>query len=82
MTTVRLSPEMEQQLEAAAKAEMLSKSDVVKEALTHYFCREEGKTSWEVGESYFGRYGSGDGSLSSEYKSKLRGKISAKLHID
>jgi predicted DNA-binding protein len=82
MTTVRLSSELEEKLYAAAKTENLSKSDVVKEALAQYFSREEEKTSWELGESYFGKYGSGDGNLSSEYKNKMKGKISAKLHLD
>jgi predicted DNA-binding protein len=73
---------MEQKLETAAKTENTSKSDIIKEALEQYFSREEEKNSWELGEPYFGRYGSGDGSLSSDYKNRLKGKIGAKYHTD
>jgi hypothetical protein len=45
------------------------------------FHKEESeKDSYELGEEYFGRYGSGDGSLSVSYKDKIKGKINDKLH--
>jgi hypothetical protein len=73
---------MDQKLEAAAKAENTSKSNIIKEALEQYFSQEEEESSWFVGEPYFGNYGSGDGDLSSDYKQRLKGKISGKYHID
>jgi hypothetical protein len=82
MTTVRLALEMDEKLEAAAKADNTSKSNIIKLALEQYFYREEEESSWVVGEPYFGKYGSGDGNLSSEYKERLKGKISGKYHID
>ncbi|GHU80815.1 hypothetical protein FACS189468_1650 [Spirochaetia bacterium] len=79
MTTTRLPCNLEQKLDAASKAQHKPKSDFVKEALVQYFAREETeKSSWEVGEPYFGNYGSGDGNLSAEYKDRLREKIRAK----
>ncbi|MDR1931708.1 MAG: ribbon-helix-helix domain-containing protein [Spirochaetales bacterium] len=79
ITTVRLSRDLRQKLEAFSQAKQTTKSEVVKEALVGYFAREETeKDSWEVGEPYFGRYGSGDGSLSSTYKTRLKEKIHGK----
>lgn len=76
MTTARLSDELEEKLEAVAQARHCSKSDMVKEALVKYLDAEESeKSSWELGETYFGKYGSGDGNLSSDYKNRLKTKI-------
>ncbi|GHV86716.1 hypothetical protein AGMMS50255_0370 [Spirochaetia bacterium] len=81
MISARLPDELEQLLGSASKAKHMSKSDMVKEALVQYLGRDiEEKSSFELGEDLFGRYGSGDGSLSQTYKEKLRDKINAKLH--
>ncbi|MDR2746705.1 MAG: ribbon-helix-helix domain-containing protein [Treponema sp.] len=79
MTTIRLPYDMEEKLAAASRAQNRTKSDFVREALTLYFARDETeKSSWEVGEPYFGKYGSGDGNLSVDYKNRLKDKIRAK----
>jgi len=70
MTTVRLPLEIEQRLEILAREKHKSKTELIKEALE--------KDSYELGEEYFGRYGSGDGSLSVSYKEKIKDKINAK----
>jgi predicted transcriptional regulator len=81
MTTIRLSDDMEQKLEAASTAKHLPKSFFVKEALAQDFTGEEvERNSWDVGVSYFGKRGSGDGNLSTTYKDRLRDKINAKYH--
>jgi hypothetical protein len=81
MISARLPYEIEQQLTAVSKAKNLSKSDLVKEALVRYFVQEESeKDSYELGAAYFGKYGSGDGNLSRDYKKLLKGKIGAKYH--
>ncbi|MDR1024528.1 MAG: ribbon-helix-helix domain-containing protein [Treponema sp.] len=81
MTTIRLSYDMEEKLEAASRAQNKPKSDFVREALVQYFAQEETeKSAWEVGEPYFGKYGSGDGNLSVDYKNRLKDKIRAKRH--
>jgi hypothetical protein len=83
VTTTRLPDDLEQKLEAVSKVSHKPKSELVKEALTEYFDKEEAeKTSWEVGEPYFGKYGSGDGSLSTTYKQRIREKIHAASHSD
>ncbi|MDR0642617.1 MAG: ribbon-helix-helix domain-containing protein [Treponema sp.] len=79
MTTIRLPYDMEEKLNAASRAQNRSKSEFVREALAQYFAQDETeKSSWEVGEPYFGKYGSGDGNLSVDYKNRLKDKIRAK----
>jgi hypothetical protein len=79
ITTVRLPTDLNERLDAYSSAWNTTKSDVVKEALSMYFAKEEAeKDSWEVGESYFGKYGSGDGDLSVTYKKRLKEKLNVK----
>ncbi|MHB0855561.1 MAG: ribbon-helix-helix protein, CopG family [Rectinema subterraneum] len=81
MTTVRLPIEIEQRLEILARKKHKSKTDLIREALEKLFIQEESeKDSYELGEEYFGKYGSGDGTLSVTYKDKLKDKINAKLN--
>lgn len=81
MTTVRLTMEMEQKLTALAVQKNTSKTELIKEALDAFIYREEsGKDSYELGEKTFGQYGSGDGTLSVSYKTRLKEKINAKRH--
>ncbi len=79
MTTVRLPEALEKKLDSASKANKRTKSDVIKEALERYFDREEAeKDSYELGKEYFGQYGSGDGTLSTSYKARMKEKLDAK----
>ncbi|MDR1971034.1 MAG: ribbon-helix-helix domain-containing protein [Treponema sp.] len=79
MTTIRLPQGLEEKLNTAAKTQNKPKSEFVREALSRYFAYEEAeKSSWELGEPYFGKYGSGDGNLSVDYKKRLKDKIHAK----
>jgi predicted DNA-binding protein len=81
MISARLPDELEQLLASASRAKHVTKSDIIKEALEQYLRQDiEEKSSFELGEEFFGRYGSGDGSLSQNYKKILRDKIHAKLH--
>jgi len=79
MTTVRLPLEIDQRLEILSKQKHKSKTEIIKEALEYLFYKEEAeKDSYELGEELFGKYGSGDGSLSTSYKEKIKDKINAK----
>lgn len=81
MTTVRLPLEIEQKLEILSRKKHKSKTDLIKEALENLFFQEESeKDSYELGEEYFGKYGSGDGTLSVSYRDKIKDKINAKLN--
>ena len=79
MIAVRLPEQIEKKLNAYAQAYNKTKTDIVKEALTLYFKKNDAKkTAYEVGEHLFGKYGSGREDLSSTYKQKLKKKIRAK----
>jgi Arc/MetJ-type ribon-helix-helix transcriptional regulator len=79
MTTVRLPDYLEYRLEEESLSQQISKSELVREALVQYFTdADTERSSWELGEGLFGRYGSGDGNLSTSYKERLRDKINAK----
>ena len=81
MTSIRLPRELELKLDSLARERRKSKTDLIRTALERFFCQEESeKDSYELGEAYFGKYGSGDGSLSTTYKAKLKKKINAKHH--
>jgi predicted DNA-binding protein len=81
MTTVRLPIEIEQRLEILAREKHKSKTDLIREALEKFFYQEDSlKDSYELGVEYFGKFGSGDGSLSVTYKAKIKDKINAKLN--
>jgi hypothetical protein len=59
----------------------------INEALETFFLdkdnEEENTTdSYEIGKPYFGNYGSGNGSLSTDYKNILRGKVHARIYAD
>ncbi len=79
MTSVRLSREMERKLDSLAKLKHKPRSVLIKEALEMYFAEEESKKdSFESGKAFFGRYGSGEKNLSTEYKTRLKEKFSVK----
>ncbi|MGE4398689.1 MAG: ribbon-helix-helix protein, CopG family [Campylobacterales bacterium] len=81
MLTVRLTDELEHRLDSFARSEHQPKSQVVKDALLFYFeNKEEAKkqTAYTLGKELFGKYGSGDGKLSTNYKEKLKEKLHAK----
>lgn len=83
MTTVRLPYEYEQKLDSLSLLQKKTKSEIIKEALDVFFHQAESQVdSFKIGEGYFGKYGSGDGTLSVTYKKKLKEKLDAKFHIN
>lgn len=79
MTTVRLPLELEQKLETFSEILNKTKSEIIKDALEHFFYRQSlTKDSYDLGKDLFGQVGSGDGRLSQNYKAKLKEKIRAK----
>ncbi len=81
MTTVRLPLEIEQRLEILSREKHKSKTELIREALENLFHQEESeKDSYELGKELFGKYGSGDGTLSVSYKKKMKEKINGKLN--
>lgn len=79
MTSIRLTSEQEEKLEAVCAAEGTSKSDIIKQALDRFLADyEESLSPFELGRDLFGRYGSGRGDLSRTYKRRLKEKLREK----
>jgi hypothetical protein len=67
---------MEKDLEAIADQKKTSRSKIVKEALVEYMAKEKKYNQpFELGERYFGKYGSGKADRSTTYKSRIKSKI-------
>lgn len=79
MLNVRLPKDLEKKLKQYSEQADVPKSFVVKEALTQYFSRKEQVSSpFAVGADLFGLEGSGDAHGSTQYKAKLKQKLSEK----
>lgn len=82
MISVRLEPELEQQLTDLSRELRVSKSQIIKDSLSMYFdaidARQHTKTAFELGADLFGRHASGDSGRSVRYKQGIKDKINAK----
>jgi predicted transcriptional regulator len=79
MLTVRLPQELENKLKQIAATEKRTKTQVIRAALEVYLqAKQDDKSASELGEDLFGRHGSGQGQLSTSYKSLLKERIRAK----
>lgn len=80
MISLRLPKDLEDKLDSLSKKEKVTKSDVIREAITKYVADyDKMEQPFELGKDLFGRFGSGDGKLSAEYKKKVREKIHEKM---
>ncbi len=76
MFSIRLDKQLDKKIEAFAAKENTSKSEIVREALTEYLtARETEEKPYELGQDLFGRYGSGQGDLSTTYKKRIKEKL-------
>lgn len=82
MLSVRLDNRMEEQLNFLSKEKHISKSQIIKDSLVHYFDMLKKdikqKSSYELGSSFFGKYSSDEENLSITYKQRLKDKIKRK----
>jgi len=79
MTSVRLPIESQLKLLALSRIMGKTKSDIIKESLDIYYAREENEMdSYTLGLPYFGKYGSGEGDLSTTYKERIKEKLRAR----
>lgn len=82
MVSVRLDTEMENELNRYAELQQVPKSKIIKDSLLYYFDmlknKQKSKTPYELGSELFGKYGSGEGDLSTTYKRRLKEKLNAK----
>ncbi|MCU0821210.1 MAG: ribbon-helix-helix domain-containing protein [Spirochaetes bacterium] len=81
MRAIRLPIQFEKKIDQIAKSEDITKTEVIKRALEEYFKGYFSKTTaYQIGEDLFGKYGSGNGSLSKDYKKLVRKKINEKYN--
>lgn len=73
MLTLKLPAKTEKQLDAFCEQKNLSKSQVVKDAITMYLQQKQiAKTPYELGADLFGQEGSGQGDTSVTYKERVK----------
>jgi predicted DNA-binding protein len=81
MTTVRLPLDIDMRLTMLTKARQKTKSQLIKEIIESFFTAQENEeSSYELGKDFFGRYGSGSGNLSKDYKKIIKEKLYDKHH--
>lgn len=79
MRSVRLTPEIEKELEILANQKNVSRSAIIKEALVEYMTKEKTYNQpYKTGEKYFGKRGSGEHDRSVTYKSRIKSRIGDK----
>ena len=79
ITTARLPSDTRNKLLILSKAKNKSKSEIIINALEMYYEKEENELdSYTLGLSYFGKYGSGLGDLSTTYKKRFREQLVAR----
>lgn len=79
MLNVRLNKEIEKKLDNYSQQKNVSKSSIVKEALVAYLSKQPlNESPYQLGKDLFGIDGSGDTTLSTTYKGKLKKKLNEK----
>jgi predicted DNA-binding protein len=79
MTTARLPQDVRNKLIILSKVKGKTKSDIIKESLEIYYEREESEIdSFTLGEPSFGKYGSGESDRATNYRQRIKEKLSAK----
>ena len=78
MITLRLDPNLEQEIISAAKNLGLTKSDFIRKSILDYLGKVSKQNAWDNGQDLFGRYSSGQQNLSSDRKEILKNKIKAR----
>jgi len=79
ITSARLPLETRNKLLILSKSKNKTMSEIIVESLELYYKQEENQIdSYTLGLPYFGKYGSGEGDLSTTYKQRIREKIRAR----
>lgn len=79
MLSVRLTPDIESELDRVASVEKKSKSAIVKEALKEYIhVHRNAGSAYELGADLFGIAESGDSDRSISYRHRVKERLRAK----
>ena len=80
MTSARLPADVRNKLFVLSRVKGKTKSDIIKESLEMYYEREEVEIdSFTLGEACFGKYGSGESDRATNYRERIKEKLSAKM---
>jgi len=80
ITTARLPADTRNKLLVLSRIKGKTKSEIIKESLDMYYQREEDEIdSFTLGESLFGRYGSGEDDRATTYKERIKAKLSDRM---
>jgi len=76
ITTARLPADTRNKLLILSRIKNRTKSDIIMESLEMYYTHEENEIdSFTLGESYFGRYGSGEKDRATTYRARIKKKL-------
>jgi len=80
ITTARLPADTRIKLLTLSRIKGKTKSDIIKESLEMYYTQEENEIdSFTIGESYFGKYGSGENDRAVTYRERIKKKLSGRM---
>lgn len=79
--SIRLGPELEEQLAKASRKLRVNKTEVIKRSLELYLTQvEPRRTPYELGEGLFGADDSRGSDVSSSFRRRLKRRLRAKHH--
>jgi len=79
MLSLRLPEGLEREVARIASTENRTKTDIVRDPLTHYIAHHSAQRSaYEIGEDLFGAYGSGERVPSETYRQRLKERLHTK----
>ena len=80
ITTARLPSDVRNKLLVLSRIKGKSKSDIIIKSLEMYYEQEENDIdSFTLGESCFGRYGSGESDRATSYRKRIKDKLSNRI---
>ncbi len=72
MITLRVDEEIELALDRVSRVQGISRSELVRRAITVYLSKYEKPSAYDLGSEVFGQFGSGGKNLSEKRKDELR----------
>ena len=78
MIAVRLNQELEKELEVAAIATGITKSELIRKSIIEFLEKNKSKNAWELGKDLFGKYDLENENLAEDAEKILRNKFKNK----
>jgi predicted DNA-binding protein len=80
ITTARLPVDTRNKLLALSSLKKKTKSEIIIDSLEMYYKQEESEIdSFNLGEPFFGKYGSGESDRATTYKQRIKEKLSRRM---